>query len=175
MACSLINAIQHNKQLCKLAYIITQKAESQMHLIRTAHASHSSFGVCNRYAAADALSKAKATAQATLKAGGLSDVVTSAFRNADAVLEARWALILMDTDKQSAAAEALERSVKVHYCKLSLTSKKSFHQPIMHIASPVHAYPAMLQCVARYMDPCLNIFSPHIRIGYQSCNTMYVY
>ena len=67
-----------------------------------------------RYDAAEALRGAKAAAEAQIKSKDLSEGALEAFRTAIAVLEARWGLILLDTDKSIAAEEAIDSSIKVN-------------------------------------------------------------
>lgn len=59
------------------------------------------------------LRKAQATAEAQIKSKDLSDEAVEAFRTAIAVLEARWGLVLLETDKAHAAEAAIDSSIKV--------------------------------------------------------------
>jgi hypothetical protein len=65
------------------------------------------------YAAAEVLRKAKTEAETIIKSKDLSDDAQEAFKTATAVLEARWGLTLLETDKSNAAEEAINSSSKV--------------------------------------------------------------
>jgi hypothetical protein len=69
--------------------------------------------VCCSYAAAAVLQRAKSDAEVIIKSKDLSDEAQEAFKTASAVLEARWGLILMETDKSDAPEEAIDSSSKV--------------------------------------------------------------
>ena len=64
------------------------------------------------------IDKAREKAESALKEGGLSERVTDAFRTTIAFLEARSAIILLDTDSKAAAERTLERVTHVRVCLL---------------------------------------------------------
>ena len=66
-----------------------------------------------RCAAAAVIKHAQEEAAKTLEAGDLSELTKRAFTSASAVLEARWGLLLLETDQVSQAEQAVERGMKV--------------------------------------------------------------
>ena len=75
-----------------------------------------------RYEAAEILKSCKKTAEGALQSEGLSDSAKAAFKTAVAVLEARWGLVLLETDLVSEAEAALNSGIQV------LPSPCSSHQ-----------------------------------------------
>lgn len=68
------------------------------------------------------LEKAREAASAALLREGLSDAATVALKAASAVLQTRWGLLLLETDRTKEAQEAIQQGVQVNLNTLLKTS-----------------------------------------------------